>query len=553
VTEDRAGGRRWLGAGGLHLLAWAASLSGALALCGARPSVAAAIALGALFLLIKGGTAALFGAFPEWRRSGAGDLALLVGVTAGQSALAAGILAVAPADGVSPIVAPVDGAIALGALLALGLAPRRAREEPNQNMKPLKGPSAPPSFGGAPYSSLSRLDDLEELLRDEQLLQRKPSPVDEEAIEAQVKGRRVLVTGAGGSIGSELARQLLRYAPSALVLAERSENALFLIERDLVERAPDLAIAARVVDVRDEAAVARLFSVERPEIVFHAAAHKHVPMMERHPSEAVLNNVLGTRTVGDAAHRAGCRAFVFISTDKAVNPTSVMGATKRLGELYVQAMARRSRTRFVAVRFGNVIGSSGSVLPIFVEQIKRGGPLTVTHPEMRRYFMSIPEACRLVLQAAALGEGGEVFVLDMGQPVRIVEVAERLIRCAGLEPGRDVEIVFTGPRPGEKLFEQLTLADEDATQTRHPGIWIGKLDDVDWARFADQLSMLFDLAQRGADTRVVHTLAGIIPEYLPELPSEELVAADDDDDVDVDEAEAAAPRWAESLNAGGEA
>jgi FlaA1/EpsC-like NDP-sugar epimerase len=225
-----------------------------------------------------------------------------------------------------------------------------------------------------------------------------------------------------------------------------------------------------------------------------------------------------------------------------------MGATKRLGELYVQGMAHRSRTRFVAVRFGNVVGSSGSVLPIFVEQIRRGGPVTVTHPEMRRYFMSIPEASQLVLQAAALGAGGEVFVLDMGKPLRILDVAHRLIRCAGLTPGRDIDIVFSGPRPGEKLFEQLTLADEGATQTRHPGIWIGRLDDVDWPRFVERMALLFDLAQRGADSAVVRSLAETLPEYLPEMPDDAVLLDEEEDDEEVLE-----PRVAEQLNAGGDA
>ncbi len=548
VDGEAAVGRRWLGFGALHLLLWGAALTAACGLMEARPSLQSAIAVAALFLLVKGGATAGMAAFPELTpRDGRGDLLLVVGAAVATSALLALLLAVVPSPGLRPMLALVDGAISLGLVLALGLTPRRLATPRERRMGKAERTSQQ-------VRTMSPLDDLDALLRSEQLLDRPPATVDEEAIAASVAGKRVLVTGAGGSIGSELARQLVRFGPRALVLAERSENALFMIERDLLARAPDMQVIPRVVDVRDEAAIARLFATQRPQVVFHAAAHKHVPMMERHPSEAVINNVLGTRTVGDAAHRAGCETFVFISTDKAVNPTSVMGATKRAGELYVQAMARRSRTRFVAVRFGNVIGSSGSVLPIFVEQIRKGGPVTVTHPEMRRYFMSIPEACQLVLQAAALGAGGEVFVLDMGKPVRILDVAERLIRCAGFEPGRDIPIVFSGPRPGEKLFEQLTLADEAATQTRHPGIWIGRLDTVDWARLADQLARLFDLAQRGADTQVVRSLADLIPEYLAEMPADEVVSEiDDDEDLDEGEDEVLdVPLAAEQLNAGGD-
>ena len=349
----------------------------------------------------------------------------------------------------------------------------------------------------------------------EQLLDRAPVSLDIEALSCLFAGRRVLVTGAGGSIGSELCRQVVRFSPGALLLVDRAESALFQIERELHDRELATELHGRVLDIRDAAGIERLFRTLRPEVVVHAAAHKHVPMMERHPAEAVHNNVIGTRIVGDAAHRHGASAFVFVSTDKAVNPTSVMGATKRLGELYVQGMARRSATRFVAVRFGNVLGSNGSVLPIFVEQIRRGGPVTVTHPEMRRYFMSIPEACQLVLQAGALGQGGEVFVLDMGEPVRIVDLARRMIERAGLRPNIDVAITFSGIRPGEKLFEQLHFSAENASRTRHPAIWIGHIDEVVWPELSASLEALSRLAEDGDDAGVLCALADAIPEYQP--------------------------------------
>lgn len=551
VLEHERSGVRGMVSGALHLAVWGVSFVAAAVLLGTRGGVGRSAGVGelasvaALFLLIKASATALTVTFPELRRNSAREaLLVLAGLVMLTSALLALLLAVVPMAGVRPLLAPLDGAISLTLMLTLGLVPRahwiREAREAETAKEVIAAPA--PATRTLPKPPL----DLDDLLRGDQLLDRPPIALDEAAIARLVQSRRVLVTGAGGSIGSELARQLLRYAPGILYLADRSENALFWIDRDLRERVPSATIETRLVDVRDGAGVARLFATARPDVVFHAAAHKHVPMMERHPSEAVLNNVLGTRTVGDAAHRANVETFVFISTDKAVNPTSVMGATKRLGELYVQGMARRSHTRFVAVRFGNVLGSSGSVLPIWLEQIRRGGPVTVTHPEMRRYFMSIPEACRLVLQAGALGGGGEVFVLDMGQPVKIVDLARRMIERAGFTPDRDVSIVFSGPRPGEKLFEQLTLADEAATQTRHPGIWIGKIDEVAWPRLSDALEALFDLALRGADSAVVRAMAELIPEYLPELPAEEMV--DDADDLD----EVAEPRVAEALNAGGE-
>ena len=382
---------------------------------------------------------------------------------------------------------------------------------------------------GTPCHSVSSLQSLGEVIENasSELLDRPSVPWDAHTIERFIAGKRVLVTGAGGSLGSELARQLVRHNPASLALVERAENALFRIEADLMLRSPSFPIEAHLVDIRDPSAVRRLFQSYRPQVVFHAAAHKHVPMMERHPSEAVLNNVGGTRRLADAAHAFGVHTFVFISTDKAVNPTSVMGATKRLGELYLKAMSHLRTTRFVAVRFGNVLGSSGSVLPIFVEQIKRGGPVTVTHPEMNRYFMSIPEACQLVLEAAVMGSGGEIYVLDMGRPVKIVDLAHRLIERAGLRPGSDVSIVFSGPRPGEKLSEELTSSKESAKRTPIPGIWLLESPDVAPVELCEALDLLEGEAIAGRDYGVVQMMQKVIPEYRPSLTSRSGMAATD--------------------------
>ncbi len=286
----------------------------------------------------------------------------------------------------------------------------------------------------------------------EDLLGREPIFLDEAQLGQFLAGKRVMVTGAGGSIGSELVRQVARFQPAKLLLVERAEFALFEIDGELRRTRPEIEVVPLVADVCDEARMRMLFGEHRPHIIFHAAAHKHVPMMEANPGEAIKNNVLGTRLLGEIAGEHGVEAFVMISTDKAVRPTSIMGATKRVAELAVQDLAGRYTTRFEAVRFGNVLGSAGSVVPIFREQIRRGGPVTVTHPEMRRYFMTIPEAAQLVLQAGAMGEGGEIFILDMGEPVRILDLAEEMITLTGLRPYVDMDIVFTGLRPGREAL-----------------------------------------------------------------------------------------------------
>ena len=302
------------------------------------------------------------------------------------------------------------------------------------------------------------------------LLRREPVETDLAAVAELATGETVLITGAGGSIGSELCRQIARLAPSRLVLLGHGENSIFDVLHEIKTDFPDVALIPVIADVRDRKRIAAVFRVHKPHAVFHAAAHKHVPLMEDNVIEAITNNIFGTLNVVDAALEAGCEHFVFISTDKAVRPTSVMGATKRIAELIVQRAASKHDRNFVSVRFGNVLGSRGSVVPTFLRQIRAGGPVTVTHPEMQRYFMTIPEAVQLVLQAGALGRGGEVFLLDMGDPIRIVDIATDLIRLSGLAVGRDIEIKFTGMRPGEKLYEEMFFSAENVVATNHPKV-----------------------------------------------------------------------------------
>ncbi len=345
------------------------------------------------------------------------------------------------------------------------------------------------------------------------LLGRKPVRLEIDKIRDFLSGKRVLVTGAAGSIGSEICRQVARFGPSAMALLECAETPLFFIERELLERFPDLQLMAVIGDIRDKARIEAIFREYRPEVVFHAAAYKHVPMMEANPSAAAYNNVRGTRIVADASRASGVRSFVMISTDKAVNPTNVMGATKRAAEIYVQNLARYSRTRFVTVRFGNVLGSNGSVVPIFNEQIRKGGPVRVTHPEVMRYFMTIPEASQLVLQAGSMGQGGEIFLLDMGEPVKIVRLAEELIRLSGFRPYEDIDIIFSGLRPGEKLFEELLLAGEGVAPTSHEKIKVAKSAYSDWNTLNAQMELLYDAVRNLDLDGVLNILEEIVPEY----------------------------------------
>ncbi len=367
----------------------------------------------------------------------------------------------------------------------------------------------------------------------EDLLRREPVSLQAGEVAAMLAGRRVLVTGAGGSIGSELCRQIARAAPARLILLGHGENSIFQIEQELRRLCPGLPLAAVVADIRDGPRLAAVLGEQRPQVVFHAAAHKHVPMMEANCQDAVSNNVGGTVRLVAAAERAGVERFVLISTDKAVNPSNVMGATKRAAELVVQAAARRTGRPYVAVRFGNVLGSRGSVVPIFREQIARGGPVTVTHPGVKRYFMTIPEAVQLVLQAAALGGAerpGSVFVLDMGEPIAITDLARDLIALSGKEVGRDIEIVFTGLRPGEKLVEELFRPGEQARRSRHAKIFVADdplADGGDAARReAERQDALLETLWRAADTdapddlrrRLADAVPGYRPEPVPDTP-----------------------------------
>ncbi|MDU7439662.1 MAG: nucleoside-diphosphate sugar epimerase/dehydratase, partial [Clostridium sp.] len=326
-------------------------------------------------------------------------------------------------------------------------------------------------------ATVSRIKDVDL----EDLLGRDPIQLDNKGIEDYIKGRTILVTGAGGSIGSELCRQISMFQPKKLVLFDIYENNVYDIQNELREDFPDMDLSVLIGSIRDRDRLHEVFTKYKIDVVFHAAAHKHVPLMEDSPKEAVKNNVFGTLNLALEASAAGVSRFVMISTDKAVNPTNIMGATKRLCEMIVQAMDKQSKTEFVAVRFGNVLGSNGSVIPLFKRQIAHGGPVTVTHKKIIRYFMLIPEAAQLVLQAGAFAKGGEIFVLDMGKPVKIYDLACDLIRLSGLEPNKDIKIVFSGLRPGEKLYEELLMSEEGLQDTVHNKIYVGKptFEDMD--------------------------------------------------------------------------
>ena len=358
------------------------------------------------------------------------------------------------------------------------------------------------------------------------LLGRDPVQLDMEQISVFIRDKVVMVTGAGGSIGSEMCRQISQFEPKQLLLVEQAENGLFFIERELRRDFPDIVLQSVICDIADAGRVDSVFKQYEPKVVIHAAAHKHVPLMEENPGEAIKNNVVGTRTIARAADRYGADHFVMISTDKAVNPTSIMGSSKRVAEMCIQCLNERSQTDFVTVRFGNVLGSSGSVIPIFRQQIANGGPVTVTHPDMVRYFMTIPEASQLVLQAAAMGRGGEVFVLDMGEPVKIVDLARDLITLSGFRPDEDIEIKFTGMRPGEKLFEELAITGEDMQSTRHPKISIWKNVPTDEAKLDAAVDRMLGIADKEDNhDQVVALIKDVVPEYVGDVDSLELKEA----------------------------
>ena len=340
------------------------------------------------------------------------------------------------------------------------------------------------------------------------LLGREPVCLNCDEISSYLKGQVVLVTGGGGSIGSEICRQIATFEPGQLIVLDNYENSLYDVQNELIFKYPELNLIPVIASIREMPRLESVFAAYMPNVVFHAAAHKHVPLMEANPTEAVKNNVFGTLNVAECSDRFGVKRFVLISTDKAVNPTNIMGATKRIAEMIIQAINRHSKTEFVAVRFGNVLGSNGSVIPLFKRQIEQGGPVTVTHPEVIRYFMTIPEAVQLVLQAGAMAKGGEIFVLDMGQPVKIYDLARNLIKLSGFEPDEDIKIEFTGLRPGEKLYEELLLAEEGLRATRNDKIHVAQPVFTDLALLRREIEQLRDIIMTNAD---------MVPEYLQHI------------------------------------
>ncbi len=355
----------------------------------------------------------------------------------------------------------------------------------------------------------------------EDLLGRDPVKIDVGNIEKLIKDRVILVTGGAGSIGSELCRQIIIRHPSLLLILDQDETAIFNITQEIKRNNSKNNVLPIIGDVTDKNKIDQIFEEYKPNVVFHAAAYKHVPLMEEHPDEAVKNNIIGTEIVAQAANNFGTERFVFISTDKAVNPTSVMGATKRIGEMVCNLLNKEKKTKFMSVRFGNVLNSRGSVIPTFKDQIKKRRPVEVTHPEMKRYFMMISEAVLLVMQAGSMGDGGEVFVLDMGKPIKIIDLAKDMIRLSGFEPDKDIPIVFTGIRPGEKLFEEIMSADEGISVSGHEKIFVANLSSINEKELSDRLNSLKDSSFRGDRFSVLKTLRDIIPTYKNEQKKEQ--------------------------------
>lgn len=348
----------------------------------------------------------------------------------------------------------------------------------------------------------------------EDLLERPPIVLDKKRIQDYIKGKVVLVTGAAGSIGSEMVRQITKFRPNKIILFDVAETPLYELELELKETFQFFDFETVIGSVTNEYRVNRLFEAFKPQVVFHAAAYKHVPMMENNPTEAVFNNVLGTKLVADIAVRFHVEKFVMISTDKAVNPTSVMGASKRIAEIYTQTLNYSSQTKFITTRFGNVLGSNGSVIPRFKKQIENGGPITITHPDIIRYFMTIPEACQLVLEAGAMGQGGEIFIFDMGKPVKILDLAKKMIKLSGLTYGKDIQISFTGLRPGEKLYEELLNNKENTIPTYHPKIMIAKVNEYKQEEVMPKIMELLNTLPSHNNFRIVSIMKDIVPEFI---------------------------------------
>ena len=353
-------------------------------------------------------------------------------------------------------------------------------------------------------------------VRIEDLLERDPIEIHNDNIQTELEGKCILVTGAAGSIGSELVRQIVKYYPTKIILYDQAETPLAEIKLELENRFSYIKFDFVIGDVRDDPKLESLFVVENPQIVFHVAAYKHVPMMEENPREAILTNIGGSKNVADLAYKFEAEKFVMISTDKAVNPTNIMGASKRIAEIYTQSMNYRakSNTRFITTRFGNVLGSNGSVIPLFRKQIEAGGPITVTHPEITRYFMTIPESCQLILEAGTMGQGGEIFIFDMGKDVKIVDLANKMIRLSGLEPEKDVKIQFTGLRPGEKIKEELLNTRESTMPTHHKKIMIARVRKYDFDEVSNRVSKLLEVATQGDDIASVTLMKALVPEFV---------------------------------------
>ncbi len=350
-------------------------------------------------------------------------------------------------------------------------------------------------------------------IRIEDLLEREEIKLDDHQLRSELTGKNIIITGAAGSIGSELARQVMKFHPHDLVLIDQAETGMHQLELEFIETYHNSHPRFLLADIRNASRMENIFRESGPNIIYHAAAYKHVPVMENNPSEAILTNVNGTRILADLAIKCGAKKFIMISTDKAVNPTSVMGASKRIAEIYTQSLNRSEGTRFITTRFGNVLGSNGSVIPLFRSQIEKGGPVTVTHPDITRYFMTIPEACELVLEAGTMGKGGEIFIFDMGKSVRIVDLAKRMISLSGLILGKDIQVKFIGLRPGEKLYEELLNSKENTIPTHHPRILIAKVREYNADEVARQINELIGLSRSGNEKEVVRKMKAIVPEF----------------------------------------